>query len=283
MVATLANPAQTDAAFKVLQQLGGQTGPGGQVERAATRLGDGRIRFAYTDAALNGMGATAVDQSIEVVRRRIDSLGTREPSITRQGADRIVVQAPGESDPSKLEEVIGQTAQLTFQMVDVENSVNDAIAGRVPPDSELLQGEDGTPLSGQEARPGVGREPDPRGRRFGPERPSGHRLPLRRRRRASVRRGDGRQPAETLRHHPGRQGHFGPDDPECDHVGLGPDHRQLLDSGSLDPGEPAERGRLAGAAERGGTPHRDGRTGRGRGRRPAPCPRRSVSPSSCCS
>ncbi|HBI18643.1 MAG TPA: protein translocase subunit SecD, partial [Brevundimonas sp.] len=64
VVATLANPAQTDAAFKALQQLGGQTGPGGQVERAATRLGDGRVRFAYTDAALNGMGATAVDQSI---------------------------------------------------------------------------------------------------------------------------------------------------------------------------------------------------------------------------
>ncbi|WP_367946780.1 preprotein translocase subunit SecD, partial [Pseudomonas syringae] len=144
-VVTLANPAQSDAAFKALQQLGGQAGAGGQVERAATRLGDNRIRFAYTDAALNGMGATAVDQSIEVVRRRIDSLGTREPSITRQGADRIVVQAPGESDPSKLEEVIGQTAQLTFQMVDVENSVNDALAGRVPPDSELLQGEDGTP------------------------------------------------------------------------------------------------------------------------------------------
>lgn len=145
VVVTLANPAQSDVAFKALQQLGGQVGPGGQAERTATRLGDNRIRFAYTDAALNGMGATAVDQSIEVVRRRIDSLGTREPSITRQGADRIVVQAPGESDPSKLEEVIGQTAHLTFQMVDVENSVQDAMAGRVPPDSELLQGEDGTP------------------------------------------------------------------------------------------------------------------------------------------
>jgi preprotein translocase subunit SecD/SecD/SecF fusion protein len=91
------------------------------------------------------MGPTAVDQSIEVVRRRIDSLCTREPSITRQGADRIVVQAPGESDPTQLERVIGQTAQLTFQMVDVENSVQEAMAGAVPPDAELLMGEDGTP------------------------------------------------------------------------------------------------------------------------------------------
>jgi preprotein translocase subunit SecD len=84
------------------------------------------------------MASDAVDQSIEVVRRRIDSLGTREPSITRQGADRIVVQAPGESDPTQLERVIGQTAKLTFQMVDVENSVQEAMAGAMPPDSELI-------------------------------------------------------------------------------------------------------------------------------------------------
>ncbi|MBD3835316.1 protein translocase subunit SecD [Brevundimonas sp.] len=145
VVVTLANPAQQGAAFEALRTLAGAAGPSGQVERTAARVGDNRVRFAYTDAALDGMGSTAVDQSIEVVRRRIDSLGTREPSITRQGADRIVVQAPGESDPTKLEEVIGQTAQLTFQMVDTENSVNDALAGRVPPDSQLLADEQGTP------------------------------------------------------------------------------------------------------------------------------------------
>jgi preprotein translocase subunit SecD len=66
-------------------------------------------------------------------------------SITRQGANRIVVQAPGESDPEQLERVIGQTAQLTFQMVDDENSVQDAIAGRVPPGSELVYDEFNTP------------------------------------------------------------------------------------------------------------------------------------------
>ncbi len=145
VIVTLANPGQQTAAFEALRQLAGAAGPSGQVERTATRVGGDRIRFAYTDTALAGMGATAVDQSIEVVRRRIDSLGTREPSITRQGADRIVVQAPGESDPRKLEEVIGQTAQLTFQMVDTENSVTDAMAGRVPPDAELLMDEQGTP------------------------------------------------------------------------------------------------------------------------------------------
>ncbi|MBU1347754.1 MAG: protein translocase subunit SecD [Alphaproteobacteria bacterium] len=141
-VVTLASPVQQDAAYQALSQLVGPTGPGGGVERQVQRLGNDRVRLAFTQATLDSMGPTAVDQSIEVVRRRIDSLGTREPSITRQGADRIVVQAPGESDPAALERVIGQTAQLTFQMVDSENSVEDAVAGRVPPDSELLIGPD---------------------------------------------------------------------------------------------------------------------------------------------
>ena len=144
VVITLTNPAQMDAGVTAMRNLlGGGMAMGS--DRTVTRQGDNRIRYGFTDAAMTAMGPTAVDQSIEVVRRRIDSLGTREPSITRQGAERIVVQAPGESDPTQLERVIGQTAQLTFQMVDVENSIQEAMAGAVPPDAELLMGEDGTP------------------------------------------------------------------------------------------------------------------------------------------
>ena len=144
VVITLTNPAQMDPAVTAMRNLlGGGMAAGS--DRTVSRQGDNRIRYAFTDAAMTAMGPTAVDQSIEVVRRRIDSLGTREPSITRQGADRIVVQAPGESDPTQLERVIGQTAQLTFQMVDVESSIQEALAGAVPPDAELLLGEDGTP------------------------------------------------------------------------------------------------------------------------------------------
>ena len=144
VVVTLNNPAQMDPAVTAMRTLlGGGMTVG--ADRTVTRQGDNRIRYAFTDAAMTAMGPTAVDQSIEVVRRRIDSLGTREPSITRQGAERIVVQAPGESDPTQLERVIGQTAQLTFQMVDVESSVQEALAGAVPPDAELLLGEDGVP------------------------------------------------------------------------------------------------------------------------------------------
>ena len=142
VVVTLSNPAQMEPALTAMRGLLGG-GMAVAVDRTVLRQGDNAIRYAFTDAEVTAMAPTAVEQSIEVVRRRIDSLGTREPSITRQGADRIVVQAPGESDPTQLERVIGQTAQLTFQMVDVESSVQEAMAGAVPPDAELLMGEDG--------------------------------------------------------------------------------------------------------------------------------------------
>ena len=145
VIVTVSDAGQYDAAFEALRGLVGSPGANGVAERQVQRMSDNRIRFGYSDAALSGMSASAVDQSIEVVRRRVDKTGTKEISITRQGADRIVIQAPGESDPEALERIIGQTAQLTFQMVDIENSVEDALAGRVPPDSELMYGEDNTP------------------------------------------------------------------------------------------------------------------------------------------
>jgi preprotein translocase subunit SecD len=105
---------------------------------------DQRIRIAFVQEALNAEAARAVEQSIEIIRRRIDELGTREPTILRQGVNRIVVQAPGESDPERLKNVIGQTAKLTFQMVDESVPLNEAVAGRIPPGSELLPVEDGS-------------------------------------------------------------------------------------------------------------------------------------------
>ena len=74
-----------------------------------------------------------------MVRRRIDELGTREASIQRQGADRILVQVPGEKDPENIKRLLGQTARLTFHMVDLECSVQDALKGRVPPGDMLLE------------------------------------------------------------------------------------------------------------------------------------------------
>jgi len=99
---------------------------------------DQTIRLSYTQESIKESSARAVDTSIEIVRKRIDALGTKEPSITRQGINRIVVEAPGESDPEQLKRIIGRTAKLTFQMVDETVTPADQAAGRIPPGSEAL-------------------------------------------------------------------------------------------------------------------------------------------------
>lgn len=105
-------------------------------------VGEGAIRLTLTPAGITDRLRRAVDQSIEIVRRRVDELGTVEPSIQRQGADRILVQVPGLQDPARLKKLLGDTAKLTFRMVDTNNSLEEALSGHVPPDSELLNSRD---------------------------------------------------------------------------------------------------------------------------------------------
>ena len=141
------DPAQMDAALQAMRTLVAGGGMAVQ-DRVVQRVGADRIRYVYTDQAMDRMPADAVSQSIEVVRRRLDSTGTKEISITRQGAERIVVQAPGQSDPAELERLVGQTALLTFQMVNSDpQALGDAMGGLVPPGYELTVDADGvTPL-----------------------------------------------------------------------------------------------------------------------------------------
>jgi preprotein translocase subunit SecD len=101
------------------------------------------VTLAFSQAALEARQADAVRRSIEIIRRRIDESGVKEPTIERQGDDRIIVELPGVGDPERLERLIGKTAKLTFQLVDTGASVEDALAGRVPPGDELLPTEEG--------------------------------------------------------------------------------------------------------------------------------------------
>ena len=78
---------------------------------------DGLARYTYSQDGLTQRVRQIVQQSIEVINRRINELGTTEPSIQRQGNDRILVEAPGLGDPERLKAIVGQTAQLTFQLV----------------------------------------------------------------------------------------------------------------------------------------------------------------------
>ena len=101
--------------------------------------GNGMIRLTPTEPAIIERIRQSVEQSIQIVERRVNELGTVEPSIQRQGVDRILVQVPGLQDPSRLKELLGKTAKLTFRLVDQTTPVDQALQGNVPPDSELLK------------------------------------------------------------------------------------------------------------------------------------------------
>ncbi|MCJ2014367.1 protein translocase subunit SecD [Methylobacterium sp. J-076] len=77
----------------------------------------GIVRLTLTDAGVTDRTRRAVSQGIEVIRRRLDSTGTTEPSIQQQGADRILIQVPGEQNPERLEKLLGSTAKLEFRML----------------------------------------------------------------------------------------------------------------------------------------------------------------------
>ncbi|MBM85006.1 MAG: protein translocase subunit SecD [Rhodospirillaceae bacterium] len=100
---------------------------------------EGKAMVSLTDAAIKDAKTSALQQSIEIVRRRIDETGVREPTIQRQGEDRILLQLPGVDDPDRIKKLLGQTAKMTFRMVDITASLENAAAGRVPAGAQLLE------------------------------------------------------------------------------------------------------------------------------------------------
>ena len=106
-------------------------------------LDNDTLEIKYNDAALNQLKLKVVDQSIEIVRRRIDELGTKEPVIQRQGSDRIVVQLPGLQNPEYVKTLLGKTAKMSFHMVDSRSSAADARRGKLSSTSRLIQGSEG--------------------------------------------------------------------------------------------------------------------------------------------
>ncbi len=95
------------------------------------------LRLELTEAGLSNTVSQAVSQSLEVITKRINELGTSEPVVQRQGVDRILVQFPGLDDPQRLKDLIGQTAKLTFHLVSNEMSAQDALTGRPPAGTEI--------------------------------------------------------------------------------------------------------------------------------------------------
>jgi preprotein translocase subunit SecD len=127
-----------------LLQLTGIGGAAGAME--LTEDQPGRFRLGMTEEMRSDVRKSAVTQSIEVIRRRIDETGTREPTIQQQGEDRILLQLPGVDNPERVKEIIGTTAKMTFHLVDTDpDRLGNAIrSGRAPAGTRLLSSnEDG--------------------------------------------------------------------------------------------------------------------------------------------
>ncbi|MBQ8042277.1 MAG: preprotein translocase subunit SecD, partial [Alphaproteobacteria bacterium] len=100
---------------------------------------DGKtITLSYSEKQKEEMVQDSLVRSIEIVRRRIDALGTKEPSIQSQGGKYILVQLPGVDNPERIKELIGQTAKMTFHLVNESVSAEQIASGRAPNGTEFL-------------------------------------------------------------------------------------------------------------------------------------------------
>ena len=122
--------------------LSGILGASGQFSVDISQNG-GTITLTPSDAALTERIRQAVDQSIQIIERRVNELGLVEPTIQREGVDRILVQVPGLQDPTRLKDILGKTAKLDFRLVDLSMTPEQAEQTHPPADSELLDGEGG--------------------------------------------------------------------------------------------------------------------------------------------
>ncbi len=122
LVVTITDPAQVEKAATILKKLSqpvqvGLFGTGGQAREIEISRDGNRFILRFSKAGLEARIRRAVEQAIEVIRRRLDELGMTEATIQQQGPERILVQAPGMKDPAMLKKAVGQTARLTFQLL----------------------------------------------------------------------------------------------------------------------------------------------------------------------
>ncbi|WP_025660321.1 protein translocase subunit SecD [Rhizobium sp. IBUN] len=124
IVVTLTDTAQTDDAVTQLKTLGNAIATGlsaGQSDLSVTTSGS-NILVAFSPAGIAANVDSAVQQSLEVIRQRVDQVGVAEPTIQRIGGNRVLVQLPGAQDPSRLRQLLGSTAKMSFHMLSPNNA-----------------------------------------------------------------------------------------------------------------------------------------------------------------
>ncbi|MDE3931473.1 protein translocase subunit SecD [Glaesserella parasuis] len=111
----------------------------------ATYISPTVVRFAQSAQGLATSRDLAIEQNLSILRKRVEELGVSEPTIQRQGADRIVVELPGVQDTARTKEILGATATLEFRLVNGNANLESAARGIVPADSEIKYSRDGMP------------------------------------------------------------------------------------------------------------------------------------------
>ncbi|HWW63561.1 MAG TPA: protein translocase subunit SecD [Sphingomonadaceae bacterium] len=143
--------SQLDTAVERARRLTNAVGVTGQRDWNVTVVDSTRIVMTPTKAGLAKATDDAMNVATEVVRKRIDEIGTKEPTIIREGSDRIVVQVPGLQNPDALKSLLGKTAKLDFKLVDLTADPAAVAAGRAPPGSEIYpfaEGQNGSNRGG---------------------------------------------------------------------------------------------------------------------------------------
>jgi len=145
------DPEDLDGAVETAEGLatnvGGSTFGSGTPDLEVDTVGDREVVIRLSEPAMQERATGAVEQSIEIIRRRIDETGVREPTITRFGTQRIAVQLPGVDDPARIKQLLGKTAKMTFHLLHPDAATY--TGGRVPPGTELLPGQDVNARTGE--------------------------------------------------------------------------------------------------------------------------------------
>ena len=118
------------------------------VSASAAGAADTEFSLSLPDEELEMIKKMATEQALETIRNRIDEFGVSEPDIRVQGGNRILIQLPGIKDPNRAKDLIGKTAQLTFQLVNEDGSVEAALQGTPPVGSEILYENKEDPATG---------------------------------------------------------------------------------------------------------------------------------------
>lgn len=138
IVLTFRTPEDVKAAQKVLSEK--------DRDMVYTEAPDNTLIVSFSEAKVKALREDAVAQNITIIRNRVNAIGVAEPLVQRQGAERIVVQLPGVQDTARAKEILGATATLEFRLVDETADATSAVAGRVPPSSQLFYDRAGNPV-----------------------------------------------------------------------------------------------------------------------------------------